>query len=413
MLHYKGSGGASNTRPTARSAGVGQNGRFAHNNARVYSEYIRCRQRRRHQQTPSQVEPDGWMRGLICRSRRGTAGARVARCSATPACFRHRAKPSGSLLRCTTAEPVAGVRPGIPSFTPPHIGYQETDQRLGLQDRIVPKNGWIWKSGNAWQWIFISSLGHKWIDVGICGWSLFNVRLGDQTMTAYDEVIKEQYRQMDSEELVERARSDSLTSSAQEIAVAELAKRGISLDRLSVDLATEMAVRDEVKKVRPWVRYWARMFDIYAFILAAGIMLGILSSGFIAKLNAYVLGMILVFAWVFVEALLLSTFQATPGKWLFKTKVSLTSGVPMNFSQALSRSLRVWWRGLGIGFAPVSLFTLITAHLRLTTHGITSWDKDGGFMVKHEKVGAWRVLTAIAFFIFVLMVSAIGKGGHA
>lgn len=169
MLHYKGSGGASNTRPTARSAGVGRNGRFARNYARVYSEYIRCRQRRRHQQTPSQVEPDGWMRGLICRSRRGTAGARVARCSATPACFRHRAKRSGSLLRCTTAEPVAGVCPGSPSFTPPNISYQETAQRLGLQDRVVPKNGWIWKSGNAWQWIFISSIGHKWIDVGIWG----------------------------------------------------------------------------------------------------------------------------------------------------------------------------------------------------------------------------------------------------
>lgn len=175
MPHYKVSGGASNTRPTDRSAGVNQNGRFAHNNARVYSEYIGCRQRRRHQQTPSQVEPDGWMRGLICRSRRGTAGARVARCSATPACFRHRAKRSGRLLRCITAEPVAGVCPGSPSFTPPHIGYQETAQRqqvkaaggacdaprrlwslprsavlrLGLQDRVVPKNGWIWKSGNA------------------------------------------------------------------------------------------------------------------------------------------------------------------------------------------------------------------------------------------------------------------------
>ena len=75
-------------------------------------------------------------------------------------------------------------------------------------------------------------------------------------------------------------------------------------------------------QVRPWVRYWARMFDVYSFSLVGGVFLGIVAPQFLARQNEYVLGMMLVFAWVFVEALLLSSFQTTPGKWLFKTNIN-------------------------------------------------------------------------------------------
>ena len=65
--------------------------------------------------------------------------------------------------------------------------------------------------------------------------------------------------------------------------------------------------------VRPWVRYWARMFDVYSFSLIGGVILAFIAPQFLAKQNEYALGMLLVFAWVFVEALLLSSFQTTPG----------------------------------------------------------------------------------------------------
>jgi uncharacterized RDD family membrane protein YckC len=155
------------------------------------------------------------------------------------------------------------------------------------------------------------------------------------------------------------------------------------------------------------------MFDIFAFSFLGGIVLAIIAPRFLEKQNEYALGMILIFAWIFVEALLLSSFQTTPGKWLFKTKVALTSGVPINFSQALSRSFKVWWRGLGIGFPIVSLITLIIAHGRLTRNGITSWDRDEGFTVMHETIGAPRVLAAIAFFFIFFVLAAIGNSTSA
>lgn len=166
-------------------------------------------------------------------------------------------------------------------------------------------------------------------------------------------------------------------------------------------------------QVRPWVRYWARIFDVHSFSFVGGVILVLIAPQFIEKQNEYALGVMLVFAWVFVEALLLSSFQTTPGKWLFKTKIALTSGSPINFSQALARSFKVWWRGFGTGFPIATMITMVIAQRRLTRNGITSWDKDDGFSVAHETIGVPRVLAAIAFFFIFLMVVAIGNSANA
>ncbi|HEY9511376.1 MAG TPA: hypothetical protein VIQ48_02260, partial [Rhodanobacter sp.] len=66
---------------------------------------------------------------------------------------------------------------------------------------------------------------------------------------------------------------------------------------------------------------------------------------------------------------------------------------------------KVWWRGLGIGFPVASLITLIVAHGKLTENGITSWDKDDGFIVVHEHIGWARVtLALVAFAVFFVLV---------
>lgn len=162
-------------------------------------------------------------------------------------------------------------------------------------------------------------------------------------------------------------------------------------------------------EVRPWVRYWARMFDIYIFCLLVGIIFVIVAPNSASqKSNDVALGMIILFVWIFVESLLLATFGTTPGKWLFKTKISLNSGARMSYSQALARSIKVWWRGLGIGFPIAALITTIIAYGRLTRNGITSWDNEEGFSVSHETIGIPRILSAIAFFFIFFVVVAMG-----
>lgn len=161
-------------------------------------------------------------------------------------------------------------------------------------------------------------------------------------------------------------------------------------------------------QVRPWVRYWARTLDICLLTIPIGLLLGIFAPLFVMqKNNDALLGIVALFLYVFVEALLLSSFGTTPGKWLFKIQLAHASGNPISYAQALTRAIKVWWRGLGIGFPIVVLITNVVAYERLKRYGITSWE--GNFVVAHEKIGTARILVAIAFFIIFLVFVAIMK----
>ena len=118
--------------------------------------------------------------------------------------------------------------------------------------------------------------------------------------------------------------------------------------------------------------------------------------------------MAFIFVWMFIEACLLSTLGTTPGKWLFKTKISTSSGDKLVFSTALSRSFNVWLRGLGMGVPIVTIIIQIGAYINLKKNGVTTWDRDDGLVVVHERIGAIRVLGAIVFFaaFFILIAAA-------
>jgi uncharacterized RDD family membrane protein YckC len=163
-------------------------------------------------------------------------------------------------------------------------------------------------------------------------------------------------------------------------------------------------------QVRPWVRYWARMFDIYIVAIVGGIVVAVTSPhAFDQPGSDQLFGLAVIFLWVFIESLLLSTMGTTPGKWLFKTRLIAPSGGKPSYSAAISRSVKVWWRGLGIGFPIASLITLITAHGKLTKSGITSWDKEDGFTVLHERIGPVRIIFAVIAFLLFFVLAVIGS----
>jgi uncharacterized RDD family membrane protein YckC len=112
------------------------------------------------------------------------------------------------------------------------------------------------------------------------------------------------------------------------------------------------------------------------------------------------------FTWVFFEALLLSTWGTTPGKALLKTTVQKSNSSKITLTDAFKRSFRVWLRGLGTGFPLVSIFTLVLSYRTLNEFGQTTWDRDGGFVVTHKKIGTVRVLIAVlSIVVFVLLVT--------
>ena len=144
--------------------------------------------------------------------------------------------------------------------------------------------------------------------------------------------------------------------------------------------------------LRPWRRYWARMFDLFLFLAVGSVVL----QRFLPVVLPGLWSMdvrdprtLLVFAaWVPAETPCLALFGTTPGKALYGIRLARPQGVTV--LAALSRSAKVWFRGLGMAIPPISLFTLMAAYDRLKQDGRTSWDGDGDWTVTHATIGTGR-----------------------
>ncbi len=154
---------------------------------------------------------------------------------------------------------------------------------------------------------------------------------------------------------------------------------------------------------RPWVRFWARMIDYSLFALVLAFALGFFH--FTMAFFQPLLGMLLIFLWIFVETILIATWGTTPGKWMLKTTVQDENHHRLSFSDALNRSFSVWWIGVGAGLPIISIITMIVAAVKLSNTGTTSWDRQNKYRIFHGKIGVVRTLIVIlyffAFFTFI------------
>jgi len=170
-------------------------------------------------------------------------------------------------------------------------------------------------------------------------------------------------------------------------------------------------LKTEVSQVRPWVRYWARSIDIFLFAIATGVVFGMILTPDnvldVARAAYLFFGFGIFIAWMFVEAAFLSVFGWTPGKWLLRTSVESAVGGAPSYIEALSRSGNVWFRGLAAGVPLIAAATQVNSYRSLKKHGQTTWDRDGAFIVIHERIGATRawfvVASVMAMFLFVAL----------
>ena len=86
----------------------------------------------------------------------------------------------------------------------------------------------------------------------------------------------------------------------------------------------------------------------------------------------------------------------------------LGKGQSIPYSMALSRSFKVWWRGLGVGLPFINFLTLIHAETDLTSESVTSWDREGGFTVEHEKISILRLVVATICLVVFFTLGALG-----
>jgi len=175
---------------------------------------------------------------------------------------------------------------------------------------------------------------------------------------------------------------------------------------VSATLDTEYVPSGE--QSRPWVRYWARMVDFFLFCFLAGIVLAFVYAPAL-EMPDVLFGIVLLFAYVFVEPAMLAAWGTTPGKAILNVRLRNGDGSKLSYADALNRAFKVWFRGEGIGIPIVVLFTQISAYKRLTKQGITSWDEEGAFKVTHRTIGAWRTIVVVLIMLGMFFLMAIGN----
>lgn len=162
--------------------------------------------------------------------------------------------------------------------------------------------------------------------------------------------------------------------------------------------------------VRPWVRYWARTMDFIIFCFLAGIILGFVYPSAL-EIPDGLFGILLLFAYNFVEPAMFAAWGTTPGKALLRVRVRNADGGRLSYSEALTRVFKVWFRGQGLGIPIVALFTQINAYNRLTKKGKTTWDREGNISVRHQLIEAWRVVVVVLFFTGFVFLMVLGRVG--
>ncbi len=150
----------------------------------------------------------------------------------------------------------------------------------------------------------------------------------------------------------------------------------------------------ELTHTNPWVRCLARFFDYSLFCLlllfTRKLFHGHLPLGKYDRLIPFEY-----FVWIPIEALLLSTWGRTPGKWFLKIKLKAGKRYKLHFKMALRRSFYVWVRGLGMMIFGLNFFCLLIAYQKLKLYKITSWDREDHVEVLHYPFSRWRIYVAV------------------
>jgi len=154
-----------------------------------------------------------------------------------------------------------------------------------------------------------------------------------------------------------------------------------------------------------WLRFFARQID-YALVGGAAGLVAAQVKPDLRDSTEVLVGLAAIALFVPLEAVLLATLGATPGKWLLHLRVTDAEGRRLGLAAAMSRSVSVWWRGMAAGLPVVSVATAIVAYQHLRHEGVTTWDRDGGFRVSHGPVGASRLAGAALVLACALVLAA-------
>lgn len=174
------------------------------------------------------------------------------------------------------------------------------------------------------------------------------------------------------------------------------------------DSSPRVAAWAEGEQRRPWVRNWARSFDLLVVCLPVGVVLAVLFPQLL-QVHELVLGVGMTVFGALSNAAVLALFGTTPGRWLLNFRLREADGQRLSFTRACGRELDVLLRGLGLGLPVVTVLAQFLAFRKLSRDGATAWDESQNFRVEHRAISPWRWLVMVGTLVGFLAVAWLGQ----
>lgn len=171
-----------------------------------------------------------------------------------------------------------------------------------------------------------------------------------------------------------------------------------------------MTQGNELKSLRhqqAWVRFLARYIDVFLFSIIFWIIYYLVFAKYVVVSSATDLDIVanvaILFIWVFVETLLLSTVGTTLGKSLLNISLRDNNGKKLILINAFRRSFTVFLFGLFAGLPLFSFVALLYSYLAFTKNGVTKWDQDNACQLTYKKISIFRLI----ILVLILSISII------
>ena len=167
---------------------------------------------------------------------------------------------------------------------------------------------------------------------------------------------------------------------------------------------------------RPWRRFFAKCIDV-AFFVPISALVGALATyvvgddifhlsvGYIDETYmAWTVIASAVFGSLILDAICLSWFGGTIGRWLLDLRVRSADGRKPRFLKALKRALLRWVRGTAFSIPIANYVAMAIAMAQLESMNVSSWDRDTGLLTIGRPLNVGKIVGALFALFFLLLI---------
>lgn len=171
-----------------------------------------------------------------------------------------------------------------------------------------------------------------------------------------------------------------------------------------------------------WMRVGARNVDMLVFMAFLALVLFVPAIAFelvtqvdsifawIDDVGETVATMVVVAFWIPLEALLLSTWGFTPGKWLFNIRIAHAEHASkLRFSQALKRSVLALVVGFALGFWILAPLCALRQYNFLVARRTTTYDQKLSLRVQYGPLGFGRMFGIGLMLLCLISISIVER----